>query len=107
MNTSLRRSGQNFLYGSRACESPECHNCSEGCSCQDPVIKLNETGIFKHVSPPEVTIVGRTAVELIPELGLRWRQPKAHVGEFVVDQARIEAGNQTSRHGGDKDQSGK
>lgn len=79
---------------------------AEGRDGQDSVIELDETGVLQHVAPPEVGVILLAGVELVPQLRLGRRVAKTHLGELVVDEAGIEAGDQGARHGSEEDEAG-
>lgn len=92
------------LSGARV--GPKGQDGTEGCDGQDSVIKLNETGIFKHVAPPKVRPILLAGVELVEQLGLGRSVAKTHLGELVVDETSVETGNQGTRHGCQEDKTG-
>ncbi len=81
-------------------------NGTERAHSENAVIHLYGAGVLKHVAPPQVGLVLATRVKLVPELRGRWREAQAHLGKLVVDEAGIETGDQSTRHGGDEDESG-
>lgn len=72
-----------------------------GCR-ENTVVKLYQTRVLQHVSPPQVGSVFLARVELIPQFRGRRCQPESHLREFIVDQTSIKAGDQgTRKHGGE------
>lgn len=92
------------LSGARI--SPEGQDGAESCDGQDPVIKLDETGVFKHVAPPKVRTIFLARVEFVEQLGLGRSIAKTHLRELVIDEAGIEAGDQRTGHGSEEDEAG-
>lgn len=79
---------------------------AEGGDGEDAVVELDEAGVLEHVAPPEVGAVLLAGVELVPELGLGRGEAEAHLGEFVVDEAGVEASDEAARHCGQEDEAG-
>lgn len=98
--------GENGRDLSGARVSPEGQDGTEGCDGQDSVIELDETGVFKHVAPPEVGAILLARVEFVEQLGLGRSVAKTHLGELVVDETGIETGDQGAGHGSEEDETG-
>lgn len=90
--------------GAGVCE--EGQDCAKGRDGHDSVVELHGAGVLEHVAPPQVRVVFLAGVELVPQLRL-WRgEAETHLGEFVVDEAGVETGNQATRHGSKEDEAG-
>ena len=70
------------------------------------MVELDGAGVLEHVAPPEIRAVGLTRIVVVPELGGRRREAKAHHGELVVDEACIETGNESAGERGGEDEDG-
>ena len=82
------------------------------------MVQLHETRVLARIAPDQIRAragvgggvgagVGPLArVEGVEQLAPRRRQAEAHVGEFVVDEAGVEAGDQSAGHGGGEDEAG-
>lgn len=100
----LGRLGECGSYTASASVGEEGENGAEGGDGEDTMVHLDGAGVLEHVAPPQVGAVLLAGVELVPELGPGRRQAEAHLGEFVVDEAGVEAGDEAARHDGEEDQ---
>lgn len=98
--------GENGRDLSGARISPKGQDGTESCDGQDSVVELDETGILKHVAPPEVGAIFFARVEFVQQFGLGGSVAKTHFGELVVDETGIETGDQGTGHGSEKDETG-
>lgn len=92
------------LSSAGVCEEGE--DSAKGRDGHDSVVELDGAGVFEHVAPPQVRAVFLAGVELVPQLRLGRGETEAHLGEFVVDEAGVETGDQATGHGSEEDETG-
>ena len=99
MDAALRGRGEQLAQRrAEARVGPEGVDGDEGRGGEDAVVELDERRVLERVAPPEVGIVGRVGVKGGEELGFGWCEAEAHVWEFIVDEAGVEAGDETAGH---------
>lgn len=66
------------------------------------MVELRSRRVLEHVAPPEIGAVGTVRVEGVEHFRGGRDEACAHAWEFVVDEAGVEARDETAGHGGEE-----